>query len=574
VLELTIDELKLLIDTRVRDGLSQAAIMDWLSNLELEKAIATEAEEYVQSLDGHGHTEDTPKDKRPPIVVSNRQLRDPTMEATIALYRANDPPFIFVRQGKLMNVALDERHRPYIDLVNKAALRNQLTKVANFYRVEIKNEKKHLINVPPPDNITESILAQSNNSFPPLENIIECPVLRPDGTIITKAGYDSMTRLYHYPAKDLKLPDIPTNPSVTELVAAIDLVKEIVCNYEFETVASEANYYAAMFTPILRPIIKGVTPLHLFDKAQAGSGATILANIVSIIATGQSAALMTAQKDDESWRKAIFSLLLRGQPIVTIDNVEHTLMTPSLAALITAETFQDRVLGRSEMMTLPNQCTLIATGNNIKLAGDMPRRCVLVRINPRVPHPWRRDPSLFVHPELESWVKEKRGDILAAMLTIATAWVRAGKPKPCHLPSFGSFESWAQIVGGVLDIMMVDGFLGNLDTIYEEMDTDTPVWENFLQVWFDTIGSEPITTPDLIAKMEDLNYKSLADAVPVPSEKNEKSANYARRLGWAFRKKLEVVYPSLLMLTKDKDTYRKAIRYKVVKVVPKTGTKP
>ena len=91
---------------------------------------------------------------------------------------------------------------------------------------------------------------------------------------------------------------------------------------------------------------------------------------------------------------------LRGQSIVNIDNIENTLWTPSLASILTANTFQDRILGKSEMMTLPNRCTWIATGNNIRIAGDLPRRCVLIKIDAKVPQPWRRDPSIFYSSQL------------------------------------------------------------------------------------------------------------------------------------------------------------------------------
>ena len=56
------------------------------------------------------------------------------------------------------------------------------------------------------------------------------------------------------------------------------------------------------------------------------------------------------------------------------------------------------------------------------------------------------------------------------MLIIATAWVRAGKFECPNLRQLGGFEAYTKVVGGVLSMMMVTDFLGNLDQMYDEMD--------------------------------------------------------------------------------------------------------
>jgi putative DNA primase/helicase len=156
-------------------------------------------------------------------------------------------------------------------------------------------------------------------------------------------------------------------------------------------------------------MIDGPVPLAIFDKPQPGTGASLLAEVVSMIATGRTAPMMTAQKDDEGWRKAITSLLIKGQLVVTIDNVEADLTSPSLAAVLTAISYQDRVLGRSEILTLPNKTTWIATGNNIRLRGDLPRRCIWVRLDAKAARPWQRDINNFKHPYLIPWAAQEHG---------------------------------------------------------------------------------------------------------------------------------------------------------------------
>jgi len=357
------------------------------------------------------------------------------------------------------------------------------------------------------------------------------------------------------------------NPSDADIQAAINRALEPLVDFPFDNEASRANAIGTMFTPILRPMIDGPVPLALFDKPQQGTGASLLAEIISTIATGRAAAMMTAQKDDEGWRKAILSLLLRGQAIVTIDNIEGTLFAPSLGAILTATAFQDRILGRSEMVTLSNRATWIATGNNIKLAGDLPRRCIWVRMDARIARPWMRDLSGFKHPQLIEWVSNERGAILAAILTIARGWRVAGMPDAQRLPNLGGYESYCRVVGGVLAYMGVSGFLANLDAMYNEADTETPQWAGFLEVWHDVLGDNLVTAAELITRIE---YDTELRAALPDTIADTEARNYSVRLGQRLAKRKGVRYPNGVMLVKVGEKKR-AVTWRVVRFENQTS---
>ena len=493
------------------------------------------------------------------IVVTDRQLRDITADALHSLYRANQPTHIFRRSSALARISLDEEGRPYIEPLGESAFRGLLARTCNFVRTTLKNEG---VAIPPPLEVVRDCLSLGQWDFPALLGIIEAPVIRPDGTVLTNPGYDSLTHLYYYPSLRLEVPPIPDTPSDSDVATASELVLEPLADFPFDGDASFANAVATMLTPILRPMIDGPVPLALFDKPQQGTGASLLAEVISIVATGRAAAMMTAQKDDEGWRKAITSLLLKGQMVVTIDNVEYDLWTPSLAAILTATTYQDRILGRSEMVQLPNRTTWLATGNNIRLRGDLPRRCIWIRMDARMARPWLRDRNDFKHPDLPTWVSNNRGEILAAILTIARAWVAAGMPEAQGLPNLGGYESYCQVVGGVLAYMGIKGFLSNLDDMYNETDTDTPQWEGFLETWHDVLGDSPLTATELVGHIHD--NADLRAALPdVMADVDTR--NYCRRLGIALAKKKGVRYPHGLSIVKA-GQYNRAVKWKVMSV--------
>jgi hypothetical protein len=480
----------------------------------------------------------------PEVEVSGRQLRDISADVLAALYRANKPERIFRRSGSLTRVSLDEKQRPYTETLGESAFRGYLARSCNFVRITPKGVP---VAVPPPIDVVRDCLTLGDWQFPALLGITETPVIRPDGTVMNRPGYDSITDLYYYPSSRLKVPPIPDEPTESDIKAAIELAADPLADFPFDGNASRANAIATMFTPILRPMIDGPVPLALFDKPQQGTGASLLAEVISLVATGRPAAMMTAQKDDEGWRKAITSLLLKGQLVVTIDNIEYDLWTPSLASILTATTYQDRILGRSEMVILPNRTTWIATGNNIRLRGDLPRRCIWIRMDAQTARPWLRDLKKFRHPHLIEWVCEKRGDILAAILTVARAWVVAGRPEAEGLPNLGGYESYCRIVGGVLGFMGVEGFLANLGAMYDETDNETPQWEGFLETWQNLIGEQPITAAELISQLKEND--ELRAALPDTIGDTE-VRNYSRKLGNSLAKRNGVRFPSGLMISK------------------------
>jgi hypothetical protein len=534
-------------------------ISDWLSEHDKTEfqGLLSQARDWAPDM--AAKYEDIPAGNLPQIVVNDRQLRDITTDALAALYAANKPEYIFRRSGSLARVNLDEDGRPCIERLDESTLRGCLARAGNFVRTRTQSAP---LSVSPPLDVVRDCLAMSEWKLPALTGITEVPVVRPDGTVLTEPGYDSLTRLYYIPSPRLVVPPIPNNPNDEDISSASELMLEPLADFPFDSDASLANALATMLTPILRPMIDGPVPLALFDKPQQDTGASLLAEVISLIATGRAAAMMTAQKDDEGWRKAITSLLIKGQLVATIDNVEYDLWAPSLAAILTATTYQDRLLGRSEIVTLPNRTTWLATGNNIRLRGDLPRRCIWVRMDARMARPWLRDRSKFKHPQLPEWVSQNRGAILWAILTIARAWVGAGKPRGQEVPALGGYEAYCEVVGGVLTFIGVKGFLANLNAMYDEADTDTPQWEAFLEAWLEFIGIEPSTVAEIISKLnENMDFKaSLPDSLA-----GKDGRDYSRRLGNALSRKSGVRYMNGLMIARAEKKKHSAIAWQVVK---------
>jgi hypothetical protein len=187
--------------------------------------------------------------------------------------------------------------------------------------------------------------------------------------------------------------------------------------------------------------------------------------------------------------------------LIVFDNVDYPIWSPSLCRALTSRLWEDRILGQSKTVRMPQKAIFVADGNNLRLRGDLPRRCFPINLDPMIARPWER--GGFRHKDLRKWVSDCRGDLLAAILTLAKAWYLAGRPAPEKpMPRLGSFEEWAETVGGILAFGGIPGFLENLEKFHLEADVDAPEWETFLKVWGEVFGEEAQTCQEVIEALK------------------------------------------------------------------------
>ena len=471
----------------------------------------------------------------PVIATGGRQLSAVADEAIEVLRTANEPPTLFVRSGQIVRVQQDENNWPIIVTVGTDALLGRLARVAAWTGSQGRP-------VHPPKIVAQTVLVEPKLPFPALEGVTQVPTLRPDGTVLDRSGYDAATRLVYSPPPNLQVPATPDHPSRAEVAAARAVVADVLADFPFVDQASRANTWALWLTPVIRAAIEGPVPLACIDAPAPGTGKSLLAEVISIVATGR-AEFSTAPDTDDEWRKRITSLLLSGSTILAFDNVPSHLRSDPLAAAITADWWSDRLLGQSVTIRARQRATWIATGNNLAVGGDLPRRCYWIRLDAQVSRPWERDG--FRIADLRGYVTRHRGEILGALLTIARAWYDAGKPTT-EVRRLGGFEHWTETVAGILAYTGVNGFLGNQAEMYDQADEDGPVWEAFLRAWQRCFGSEPVRTAAVIEAMGEHGVPSaddLRESCP-PWALGRDGQPDARRLGNSFKRYLDRRYGS------------------------------
>jgi hypothetical protein len=233
-----------------------------------------------------------------------------------------------------------------------------------------------------------------------------------------------------------------------------------------------------MVLPFVRPMVTGATPLHLLEKPTSGTGGTLLAHLTCYPALGVFPTSVSQPPDESEWRRCLLSWLRDSPTVILIDNLS-TVESSAFASVLTSTTYQDRVVGTSDTLVVGVENLWIATANNPKLSRELLRRSVRCRLDAGVEQPdLRRD---FRHPDIRKWVIESRSLLIWALLTLAQAWITEGQPKGSV--RLGSFESWSEVIGGILEVGGIPGFLGNREELRQSAGEETPGLEAFIHAW-------------------------------------------------------------------------------------------
>ena len=524
---------------------------------------AQDVYKYLQKKWGQTVERQTPpgveKDTTKPIIpITNRYLDSISNDAIKALETANNPPFLFRRSGSLVRIFLDEKNTSKIIALNDVQLRGVLARHARFMR---ETEAGSFPTSPPIDAVKD-ILHLGDWTFPALEGIVQSPVMRPDGTILLEPGYDPVTHLFYVKPADLSMPEIPENPSDSDVEGYLGYILEAIRDFPFVEASDRANALALVMILPLRPAIAGSIPMAAITKPTPGTGASLFVDTVAIIGTGKVAPMAGLPRDDDEMRKYITSRLLAGDPLICFDNLELPLWGPSLSRALTCHEWEDRILGGNTTARLPQRAVWVANGNNLKLRGDLPRRTFPIRLDAKLAKPWEREN--FRHPDLLSWCRRWRGGLLAAILTIARAWYVAGKPEPSRpVPVLGGFEAWAQTIGGILSFAGVEGFLENLVQFHDQADLEGPEWTSFLSAWVEIIGDTPKTCQEVAAIIR--NNSGFASTLPENLQDilQNPEKSFERSLGRALARKEKRPYGEISLALQRVGTDKRAVLWRV-----------
>jgi len=455
---------------------------------------------------------------------------------------------IYQRAGQLVRVTYDPSSKPrwlqrpprapVLEAYSVEALREQMAKAATWRRGERK--------VLPPRWAADTLLARGAWPFPVLESVSDCPVLRPDGSIFDRNGYDAETGVLVSLDRGMAelSGQIPAEPSREVAQAALQVLADPFQDFPFREASDRAAALAIPLTLIARPLVPGPVPMFGARAPTPGSGKTLLGDTGSVIVTGRTLPRLSPGRSAGEEAKRILALALEGTSAVLLDNVEHVFGSAPLAAALTGAEVQDRLLGVNRTVTAPLRAVWVATGNNLSVKGDLARRIIPIDLDAGVELPEERQG--FRYPDLLAHVRGQRPALLAAALTVLRAFLQH-QPE-VDLSAFGSFEAWSSTVRACLVWLGEGDPCGGRARIREEGDPERDQLGALLSVWHEVFGDQPITCREIL----DRDHIELKDALPRPRGKEPSTAS----LGYYLRRYRDRIVAGLKLEAAGEDRKR------------------
>jgi putative DNA primase/helicase len=399
--------------------------------------------------------------------------------AAIRALRAD--PDLFARAGALVRVVRGDADEPIIAPHTTATLRPRLTMFARWTKIGESGDVETCI---PPDAIVNAVLeAREWAGIRVLAGIAETPTMRPDRTILQRAGYDPDTRMLYLPGADFdEVPDEPTRDDACNLLR----FEWVETSYDFPfrglgyadpaTLVDDPDgvlrFIAARDCPdawgiisaigsiVARPAISGDVPAIVFDAATPGSGKGLQVDVVGLSTYGRIPEKFTwpNQGDrgatDTEVAKMLAGAVVDGSQLIVWDEVLGAFGGPPVNNVLTCRgRTKLRIIGTPNTPALPYTAVMLGAGNNITARDNTHRRVLVPRLespdeDPSKHEGWRR-------PDLRASVAELRPRLVVAMLTVIRAYVVAGMPNTYErngaehqMPAVwgGGFEDWTRLV--------------------------------------------------------------------------------------------------------------------------------
>jgi len=397
---------------------------------------------------------------------------------------------VFERAGQLVRLA-DGALVP----IEQPWLRTHLEQCFQFASFDARAKDWRVADCPQ-DLAARVMAARGEWSLPNVAGIVSHPVMRSDGSIIERPGFDASTGL-------LYLDEAPERPKVRPLGTealrdALLRIWEPFARFPFDTDLSRAVFLAALFTTVCRPALP-TAPAFLIRAYAPGTGKTLLSECLMLLCGAPLAALPLPEGNAEEIEKRLFAKLLTGGAGLVLDNLTGIIDSAALCAMLTSAEPEGRILGKSEVIRLQNRALIVLNGNNVSPGGDLFRRVLPVSLDANSESPETRrfsfDPREVIRQRLHSY----RADLLAVMRT----YQAAGAPVVGD-GGFGSFSEWERLVRQCICWLAAEGVAPapladplEVLALSKAEDPHHAQHINVLEAWHGRYGSRPIQVKDL-----------------------------------------------------------------------------
>lgn len=323
------------------------------------------------------------------------------------------------------------------------------------------------------------LLANAEKWFPVIYQEVHHPVVVLDehtgrARLIDKSGYDERTGIFVNWLGVLPSPKALTEEKVVDVVSRL-LDLPFVTEGTGYWSADRVHALGLYLLPFVRPYVRGPTPMHLITSNYPGAGKSYLAKCAGLVATGEitTGVAMTQASDSEA--EYILATALAEQPEwMYFDNLRSgaKFSSPNIHRMLTADgVVSVRLVGSGKQTDLRINCVWCASGNSVGFDDEIARRTIPIRLGP--------PKTQHMTADLLGWIGEHRSLVVGVLLSLIRDWMDAGEPGVSR--SLASYESWSQVIGGILENVGVGEMF--LTPAHRPVSQEDLWWQDIFYCW-------------------------------------------------------------------------------------------
>lgn len=355
-----------------------------------------------------------------------------------------------------------------------------------------------------PARLAKALCRTEGAGLRPVDGVSRWPLVRPCGTVTGAAGYDTATRRIIAADGVKPVPDRPTAEDVDQ--ARTLLLDHLWGAFPFVSDVDVSATLAMYATPLLRPYLGGLlggVPLTVITAPTPGSGKSLLGQI------GMSALYGGIELDGgqsgRELQKSITAAVHRdgSAAVLSLDNWQSGAPVGGefFARLITSPRTEGRLIGTGTFVSVPNDRSVIVSGNAVRVADDLARRTVFVRLAPDTERPETSTHAFDYAEEITT----RRGEILHALLVLIRGWIAAGARR--GTARLGNFTTWAGAVEGLAEFAGLPSPLADRAATLDALDDAGTDYGRFLAAVHDATGGADF-------RASDITRSTLQDLIP------------------------------------------------------------
>ena len=399
--------------------------------------------------------------------------------------------------------------------LGRVVTRMVLTECVVFKSMQMVAKEFVNKSIGPPDAVVDAVLQCPDRwreaGIRDVTGVSRLPGCDSKGAIIVEGYNQQYRRLIDFDGK--AYPKIGSTKA--DALAAYNRVADLMVDFPFTTDLDRRVAVSLLITAVHRSFMR-VCPAYLIDSPSPEIGKSLVVDLASALLNGRRAQTINPTEDQNEMRKSIFSMLMAGSQHVAIDNIDITFGGAPFDILITQEAYPDRKLGVSEMRAPSTVALVTLTGRNVQFKGDGALRTIRAQMSTTNERPGtvttpRKYPHIF------DYVVEHREQLVSDCVTIARAYLLAGRPNPTGLREF---DDWCMRVRDPMVWLGQGDIADSIENVRKDSDEIGAMMAELLNAWFAIHGDDPMVLHDLIKEVRNpptgpdkYKYERLSDAI-------------------------------------------------------------